>query len=103
MAHVNRMSVHNETRFGESASGSELSRRTTGAIFPGHPVFADTLHTRSIHTRGAFLASGSDPTCCVSLHSFEVKKNTWPKAMHITVFEGLTSRDSCYIQLQGCV
>ena len=51
----------------------------------------------------AFLASGSDPTCRVSLHSFEVKKNTWPKAMHITVFEGLTSRDSCYMQLQGCV
>ena len=26
-----------------------------------------------------------------------------PKVMSITVFEGLTSRDSCRMQLQGCV
>ena len=55
-----------------------------------------------IHILGdclTLLASGSDPTCRVILSKF--KKHTLAKS--ITVSEGLTSRDSCRMQLQGCV
>ena len=41
-------------------------------------------------------------SCQPSYCTIEVKKaHRGPKAMRITVFEGLTSRDSCRMQLQG--
>ena len=44
-----------------------------------------------------------DPTCrdSVSLHTN--KEHNLAKSMHITVFQGLRSRDSCHVQPQGCV
>ena len=49
-------------------------------------------------------------TRCLDKHAFSYSEARRPLraelshalAMHITVFEGLTSRDSCHMQLQGC-
>ena len=46
----------------------------------------------------AFLASGSDPTCRVS-----IIYTTWPKSHAYHGVQGLRSRDSCHVQPQGCV